>query len=116
MARPLKLFQFIRKSYRLLDIDLGQSRQQNCQLNLKILLTLLCMILMLVLTSAFILFEAKTMQDYSTCFTGFFMEFFIMIFFIINLLKIPKIINLIEMMEAFIEESKCELNCFLHIR
>lgn len=105
MARTLILFQFIRKSYHLLDIDLDQS-QKNHQFNLKILLTLLCMILVFVATSAFILFEAETTQDYGACFTAFFMEVFITIFFIINLVKMPKIINLIEMMESFIEESK----------
>lgn len=105
MANTIKLFQFIRKSYGLFDIDLEQSHP-SCQFNLKIFLNLLCMILLFIGSSTFIQFEAETMEEYANCFTGLFMEFFVTTFFIINLLKMPKIFNLIEMMEKFIQESK----------
>lgn len=109
MAETLMLFRFIRNSYQLLDIDLEQSRP-NRQFNWKIFLALLCMILMFIASWAFVQFEAETIEDFANCFTGLFMIFFLLIFFIINLLKMPKIFNLIEMMEKFIELSKCGLN------
>lgn len=106
MADTLKLFQFIRKSYGLLDIDLEQSQSPNCQLNVKTLLNLLGMFSLLTSTWAFIQFEAETIEEFANCFTGFFMIFFVMTFFVINLIKMPKIFQLIEMMETFIEKSK----------
>lgn len=106
MADTLKLFQFIRKSYGILDIDLEQSPSPNSQFNVKTLLNLLGMFSLLISTWAFIHFEAETMEEFANCFTGFFMVFFVMTFFVINLIKMPKIFQLIEMMETFIEKSK----------
>lgn len=112
MARSLKLFEFVRRHYGILGIYSAQPNQsRSCNLRKKIVL--LCMILVFISTTAFILFEAKSIEEIGASFTAFFMELFVMIFFIINIRKISEIINSIEMMEKFIEKSTFMGSTFL---
>lgn len=105
MVTSLKLFQSVRQFY--LDMGLYPSQSNgNCVPNARNSFILLSMILFCITSSAFFLFEAKSIAEYGISFYMSLSEMEMTCFFLIIAWKMPKILELIDGMEQFIAKSK----------
>ena len=61
-------------------------------------------------TFAYLLFDAETLQEYGFSICGALTALNILMIFLIKIWRMPNILHLIEMCEAFIEKSKSDSN------
>lgn len=105
-GNSIKLFQFVQKYYRAIGIHPPESNKNDRQmLNSKNWLFILCAAPMLISTTAFLLYQAKTMFDiglsiyYSTCLI------FGVVSYLIIIRQMKMLCDLIENCETFFEKS-----------
>lgn len=105
MATSIKLFQSVRKFYQNIGIYPSQPNQ-NCSPNAKNILIFSSLILLGILSSAFFLFQAKSIGEYGFSFYTSISELNIAVVVTLLALEMPKLLNLIDGMEQFITRSK----------
>lgn len=105
MTNRLKLLQFTQDVHKDMGICPLQSNRKN-QINWRLILMLISLVQMMVLSFAFLVFAAETLTDAITCFYAISTEASCVIYLLIKFNKMPKILNLIERFEGFIENSK----------
>lgn len=101
----MKLFQFVRKFYQNIGIDLAQSNQE-CLFNAKNILPLLCQVQMFISAFGAFLFQVKSISDYGMAFYASITGFAMANFFAILISNRPTIYKLIRSFEEFIDKSK----------
>lgn len=106
MAGRLKLLQFTQKTYLHIGILPSQPNQYWLSMNWFKVFMLLSLIQMAIFSLAFLLFESDNIVDAGLSFFAVNSEIFCAIHYLINLWKFPKILELIECFEKFIEKSE----------
>lgn len=104
MARPIKLFQFVRKLYHLTGIYPPQSGG-NYKFNLKNGFFIFAWVQMTTFTGAFFLFKAERFSEFSISFhmcTALMSDLFC---FIMNIYQIENMLKLIEKFNEFMQKS-----------
>lgn len=107
MASKMRLFQIVRNMYRMTGIN-----ATNPSLNWKICIVLTSQMLLFSSTTGFLLFKANSVPEYGSSFSGCVMILANILFFIVNVLKMPTTIELIEKFEDFIGKSEYHFNGF----
>lgn len=105
MAKSVKLFQSVRKSYETMGIYSSKSNRFST-FNWKIFLIALFIILMLISVVSFFIFKAKSIQDIGISCHLCLSEITTLNNFLLTVWHVPKIFNLIKHCEKFIENSK----------
>lgn len=105
MVGEIKLFRYVQKFYRMTGIYPSKSCHHH-SLSVKNTFSLISLIAFFLSTFGYFLFKANTVNEYGMCFYASFSMLEILLYFIVNLLKIQKILNLIERCEDFIAKSK----------
>lgn len=108
MAGPdtIQLFQSVRTFYQKIGIKHSSKSQQYSSYNCKNLFAFFAITQIFTTSTAFFLFEAKTLQEYSTSFYGSITELDCLIYFATNFFKLRNILDLIENYDKFIAKSK----------
>lgn len=106
MAGRLKLLQFTQKAYRHIGIYPSQSNRNWHSINWRSIFMLFSLIQMAVSSLAFLLFEANDIVDAGLSFFAVNSEICCTTYYLINMWKIPKILELIERFDKFIENSE----------
>lgn len=101
----MQLFQSLQKLYHATGIYPSQPHR-NCSINWKILFILLSQIQFAILTGAYFLIEANSIDEYGASFYGSISAFVGTVFFLINFSKMNKILRLIGKLQEFITKSK----------
>lgn len=105
MAGQVKLFQILQNVYFKLGIFYPSQSNQNHSMNSRKLFFLISYIQMLLLSFEFLLFEAESVSELGISFYSTVTELGCLINFLMIAWKIPKIFDLIEKFEKFIEKS-----------
>lgn len=106
MAGSIQLFKSVRKYFQLLGIDQSQPNG-TYSLNWRIALALFWYIQHLITVLAFFISEASSVLEYGTSFYGFISMVYCVYYFLILIWQRPRIFQLIENFQQFIEQSKC---------
>lgn len=111
MTGAIKLFQYVQNFYQTLGIHPPIQSYQTFSLNRRNLFFLSCSVLTFILSTAYLLFDAQSIQDFGIPFcasviilSGFFI-------YIVQIWRNAEIFQLIEHFEKFIEQSKSTKNC-----
>lgn len=112
MAQTVKLFQFAQKIYKMMGIRPSKSSQpgQTSSFNLKMLAVLFIVAQLLLSSTAFLIFQADSLQKWADSFYFSLSIANCGVYIIVSYSKIVKILNLIGNFEAFIEQSKSNEN------
>lgn len=105
MAEPVKLFQLVQKIYKMMGICPPQPDQKH-SFNSRILVVLFIVSQFLFSSVAFLLFQASSIQNRADSFYFSLSIANCGVYIIVSHWKIPKILNLIENFEKFVEQSK----------
>lgn len=107
MAVEIKLFQFVRKSYEAIGLDLVQSNPTATAKNRNQRIFIVCSILQTFISStAFLVFKAETVQEYAASFHVSLSGLFLLIIFFSLGTKMSDISKQYEMYEEFIAKSE----------
>lgn len=106
MASSIQLFKSVRKYFQLLGIDQPPLNGTSL-IHWRISLALFWYIQHFITVFAFFIFEARTVIEYGTSFFGFIMMIYCVLYFLILIWQRPRIFQLIESFEQFIQQSKC---------
>lgn len=111
MAETFKIFCTVEKLYNLSGVSTGKSNQK-CQIFVKRALLMQSMAFCGIASLAFLVYEAKIMQEYSLCFYIITTMFGCNYFYVITVWKMPMIESLIEKFGQFFRASKLSYrNC-----
>lgn len=110
MAKTIELFQYVQKIYQIVGICSSSNYHGQHRVSAKATFILGCMILSFNSSFAYFLFEANSVDEYGRSFYMSFSKLEIYLYFVVNLAKVEKILNLIKKLEDFVELSK--LNYF----
>lgn len=108
MSTPVKLFQFLQKSYEAIGFYPSPAGQNCCLLNSKNLFIFLSIFQLFLSSLAFFYFEAASTFEYGASFYASITELFSVTILLINLSKMANILTLIHNLEEFIASSKFE--------
>lgn len=101
----IKSFHFMRTLFQTTGIYSPQ-QNKNRSMNKKVLLILLCFVQFLIASCAYFLFKAKSIGDLAYSYLISFTLMVCLVYMIINTLKIPKTLQLIDKFDEFIRKSK----------
>lgn len=104
MPAAIKLFQLLQKFYKFLGLDIGSNSQ--CSLNLKNVFIFTSAAQLFISSTAFSLFKAQTVDDYSLSFFISITTFFATINFVVIAWEMANILRLIGKYEEFIGKSE----------
>lgn len=105
----MKLFRYVQKYYRMVGISPPSNSSPHHQrppFNVNNTLSLIFLTLGTILAFAYFLFEADSIEEYSRSFYGSISSLELVVYFIINFLKIQSTLKLIRKLEKFIETSE----------
>lgn len=105
----MKLFRYVQKYYRMVGISPPSNSSPHHQrppFNVNNTLSLIFLTLGTILAFAYFLFEADSIEEYSRSFYGSISSLELVVYFIINFLKIQSTLKLIRKLEEFIETSE----------
>lgn len=107
MACKMRLFQNVEKMYQVTGIQKAKLLESTSisSLNWKICLVLMSQMLLFSSTAAFLLFKANSVAEYGAAFSGGVMIFANVLYFILNIWKMPRTMELIAEFEDFVEKS-----------
>lgn len=111
MAERLKLLQFIQSTYTGIGIYPPQSNQNRRSINWRKIFMLFSLMQILILSLAFLIFEAKTVIEAGFPFFVVNTELCCTVYYLINMWEMPKILKVIENFEKFVEESEFWVRC-----
>lgn len=106
----MKLFQTVQKNFAVLGIGRGRSKT-----NRKLVFTWLILSLTVAAGTAFIVFEAKTFEEYTSDLYTTSGDAVVASMFIIMVIKMDRLFELIDMIEQAVDESELDLNLFFEI-
>lgn len=107
MARPIKLFQFTQKLYRLVGLYPPQSNiNQSHSFNVENYFIIFTLAQMSILSGAFFLFEAKRLDEFGVSFHDVTTIITDLFYFISTLYQMENILKFIEQFEELIGESE----------
>lgn len=116
MAEQIKLLKLTQKMYQDMGIYPPQSNQNRRSINWRNIFMLVSFIQLLISSFAFLIDEADSIVDAGTSFYVAITELCCIVYYLINMWKIPKILKLIEHYENFIEKSKFDLISLFHVK
>lgn len=105
MTEPIELFRIIKKVRQTFNIYAPQS-DRKLQFAEKNLLILIAQLSVLLSEASFLLFKAKSIAEYGTCFSIFNLALTNIIFYSMNHVQKENVVKLIRNFEDFIEMSK----------
>lgn len=114
MAERLKLLQFIQSTYTSIGIYPPQSNQNRRSVNWRKIFMLFSLMQILILSLAFLIFEAKTVIDAGFPFFVVNTELCCTVYYLINMWKMPKILKIIKEFEKCAEESEFWVGLSIH--
>lgn len=106
MADRLKLLQLLQKVYQDMGICPSQPNQIRHPINWRSIYFLFSFIQLFIFSFAFLIFAASSIVDAGTSFYVAVTELCCIVYYLINKLKMPRILKLIEHFEKFIEKRK----------
>lgn len=106
MVGPVRLFQNLREYYQTMGIYLPNSSIRRHYLNQRNSFFLTCYTQLLITSMLFLLFEAETTLEFGAALYAVLAESFCIWYFLIKMYKMPKILQLIDKFDAFMEKSK----------
>lgn len=106
MARPLKLFRIVQKSYQMIGIFPRQPNQIY-PLNSTNVLYLYTMVQFIIVSSVYFLFKAERLDEFGLSFYVTLTATSILFYYVTNIHQIGNILKLIEKFEEFIGNSEC---------
>lgn len=109
MAKTIELFQYVQKIYQIVGICSSSNYHGQHRVSAKATFILGCMILSFNSSFAYFLFEANSVDEYGRSFYMSFTKLEIYLYFVVNLAKVEKILNLIKKLEDFVELSKLNI-------
>lgn len=104
----MKLFQTVQKNFAVLGIGRGRSKT-----NRKLVFTWLILSLTVAAGTAFIVFEAKTFEEYTSDLYTTSGDAVVASMFMV--IKMDRLFELIDMIEQAVDESELDLNLFFEI-
>lgn len=115
MADKIELFQTVQSLYKMLGVH-PPHPDRSPSFNCKFSLVLLTEALIFFESIAFMIFEANSVMDYGNAFSASLMFISALFYCIVNKIRMPNILELIENCEKFIDNSKtiCILRTFLY--
>lgn len=120
MAERSKLLQFTQKVYQDMGTRTTQSNSNHRSINWRNIFMLTSFIQLFISSFAFLIFEADSIVDAGTSFYVASTEICCIIYYLINMQKMPKILKLIENFEKFVEKSEFDFDvkrlCFVFIK
>lgn len=105
MANSVRLFEFIKKCYRIVGLESTQENRQHPSFNSTNCIVISLMVQMIMSLVAFLLLEAKSVLEYGRIFYGLESTVSAMIIYVISIRQINNISTFIEDCDGFIESS-----------
>lgn len=100
------MFQLTQKMFQSMGIYPSQSNSNWHSINWRNSSVLIALVQMLIFSLAYLVFEVDNIVDAGTCFYAVSTELFCSIILLLNLHNIPKILQLIEKFEDFVEKRE----------
>lgn len=105
-SESVKLFTFIKKTFRIIGISPPQSNQKHNSINSKNWIFLLCLVQLCIATVGYFFTEANSIMEYGMVFFNAITAIETIILYLIFIWQMKNILNYIENCEKFVEKSK----------
>lgn len=111
MVVKIKVFQYVRKSYQAIGLDPIQSNPTPLVLNERVFFIAISILQMFISSTAFLIFEAGTVQEFTSSFYTSITNLFLLVNFLALATKTGDTSKVIEAFEEFIEKSEVKIFC-----